>query len=360
MATDRSTAVKQLLTAENLDGVLFFGLPSIRYLCGFTGTDGVLLVTTEESVFLTDSRYQSQAEKQVTAERIQCYKSKFSAIVELLSAKMLRRVGFDADHLTVAAFDELCKLSNGKNEWCPLGEQLRPLRACKSEIELTALQKAAALNKVAFEAVLPLIRPGISEREIAFELEFALKRSGGECNSFDFIVASGLRGALPHGVASDKRLQSGELVTIDFGTRVDGYYSDETVTLAMGEIDRKLRQIFDIVLKAHDLALDAVQPGMDICALDAVARDYISSHGYADYFGHGLGHGVGLEIHEYPAVSPRTDAKILEGMVITIEPGIYIPGTGGVRIEDTVVVTADGCEALTRIPKQFYQVGTQS
>jgi Xaa-Pro aminopeptidase len=346
----------QMLAAENLDALLFFGLPTIRYLCGFTGSDGALLVTADDSVFLTDSRYQSQAEAQVSAKRILCYKNKFSAILEELSAIKSSRVGFDAENLTVAGFEELRRLGDGKIDWFPLNEQLRPLRACKSQEELTSLKKAAELNKAAFEQVLPLIRPGISERDIALELEFSLKKAGGECNAFDFIVASGERGALPHGVASDKLLQAGELVTIDFGTRVEGYYSDETITLALGDIAGNLRQIFDIVLKAHDLALAAIKPGMEIRDLDAVAREYIASKGYGDYFGHGLGHGVGLEIHEFPAVAPRTDAQVLEGMVITIEPGIYIPGTGGVRIEDTVVVTADGYEVLTSIPKQFYQI----
>lgn len=348
--------VQQILKTEELDALLFFGLPSIRYLCDFTGTDGVLLVSKNESLFLTDSRYRSQAEEQVSADRTFCYKNKYPTIVDEISARMFTRIGFDADNLTVAAFDELSKLTTGKFDWCPLSTQLRPLRANKVGSEISALKKAAMLNRVAFEQVLPQIQPGVTERTIALELEFALKRLGGECNAFDFIVASGTRGAMPHGVASDKLLETGELVTIDFGTRVDGYYSDETVTLALGSVNGKLRQIFDIVLKAHDLALAAIQPGMEICKLDAVARDYITAQGYGDYFGHGLGHGVGLEIHEYPALSARNEARISEGMVITIEPGIYIPGAGGVRIEDTVVVTADGYEALTSIPKQFYQI----
>jgi len=162
---------------------------------------------------------------------------------------------------------------------------------------------------------------------------------------------------LPHGVASSKKLQEGELVTIDFGTRVAGYHSDETVTLAIGQIDRKLRQIFDIVLEAHDSALAFIRPEVAICELDAVARDIISAAGFGKYFGHGLGHGVGLEIHEYPGITSRSSQKLREGMVFTVEPGIYIPDIGGVRIEDTVVVTADGFELLTSIPKQFKQLG---
>lgn len=356
MTATRVIAARQLLKEQQLDALIFFGLPNIRYLCGFTGTDGVLFITAEETVFLTDSRYQTQANVQVVADKIICYQNKFSGLADLLSQTTSRRVGFDAEALTVAVYEELRQQGHKGMEWLPLTAQLRSLRAVKSPVELASLRRAAKLNRKAFEQVLPAIRPGVTERQIALELEFALKRLGGEVNAFDFIVASGERGALPHGVASDKALMAGELVTIDFGTRVAGYYSDETVTLALGEVDRNLRQIFDIVLKAHDLALDAIVPGLAIRDLDAVARDYIVAQGFGEYFGHGLGHGVGLEIHEYPAVSMRTDASLREGMVLTIEPGIYIPETGGVRIEDTIVVTAAGYETLTGIPKQFRQL----
>ncbi len=352
----RLEKARLLMRDHKLDALILWGLPNIRYLCGFTGTDGVLCLTAEQSIFLTDSRYQAQAEAQVCAENKICYKNKFSGITDVLREENAKRVGFESEAMTVAVYNELLLQSQNGFEWVPLNEELKPLRATKSEAELAPLRQAARLNQQAFEQVLPSIRPGVSERQVALELEFALKRLGGEANAFDFIVASGARGALPHGVASDKPLAAGELVTIDFGTRVDGYYSDETVTLALGEIDRNLRQIFAIVLKAHDLALAAITPGMPIRDLDAVARDYISEQGFGEYFGHGLGHGVGLEIHEYPAVNMRTEAPLEEGMVITIEPGIYIPGTGGVRIEDTVVVTAAGFASLTGIPKQFRQL----
>ena len=356
MNADRIKSARKVLKTEELEAILFFNLPNIRYLCGFTGTDGVLFLSAKETVFLTDSRYSTQATQQVNATRCNCYKNKFSGIVDELSRQLVKRVGFDAEGLTVAAFNELNKMAPEGIEWVPLTEQIRPLRACKSREEVEFLEQAAQLNKMAFEKILPLVKPGISELQIALELEFALKRLGGEANAFDFIVASGKRGALPHGVASNKLLQMGELVTIDFGTRVNGYHSDETVTLAIGGIDGNLRQIFDYVLKAHDLALDAIRPGLKLSDLDAVARTYLTEKGYGEYFGHGLGHGVGLEIHEYPAVSSRTEARLQKGMVITIEPGIYLPGIGGVRIEDTVVVTAKGYRKLTRIPKQFKQV----
>ncbi len=355
MIERRGQFVRDILVSENLDALLIFGLTNIRYLSGFTGTDGVLLMQGDESVFLTDSRYFSQAQEQVCTARIDCYKNKLQAVADELSAAGVQRVGFDAEIMTVATFENLAELT-GPLEWCPLTTQLQALRGVKTNQELVALKSAANLNHQAFDVVLPQILPGVTEREIALELEFALKRLGGEANAFDFIVASGLRGALPHGVASEKKILSGELVTIDFGIRFNGYHSDETVTLAIGDVDRKLRQIFDIVLEAHDLALAAIQPEMPICDLDAIARDYIASQGYAEYFGHSLGHGVGLDIHEYPAVSARSEQRLQTGMVITIEPGIYIPAIGGVRIEDTVVVTTEGFEALTSIPKQFTQI----
>jgi Xaa-Pro aminopeptidase len=348
--------IQSLFTSQDLDFLLFFGGPNIRYLCGFTGTDGVLLFSAKESVFLTDARYIGQAQQEVIAYRICCYKSKITVIVDELKCSGTSRVGFDAAEMTVAAFNELKRAAIDSVDWIPLDDQIKSLRAVKTPEELTFLRTAANLNYRAFQDISPLIRPGATEREIALELEFSLKRLGGEANAFDFIVAAGERGALPHGVASDRKIGVAELVTIDFGTKVNGYHSDETVTLGMGEVDRKLRQIFDIVLEAHDSALSAIKPGLSISALDAVARELISSRGYGAFFGHSLGHGVGLEVHEYPAVSARTEDVLLEGMVITVEPGIYLPDIGGVRIEDTVVVTANGFEALTSIPKQFMQV----
>jgi len=352
----RDSLIRELLTDKRLDAILIFGRSNMRYLVGFTGSDGVLLVSAKETLFLTDSRYFAQAQQQVRADRIVCYKNKLKTVIEELSTLECRSVGFEAAAVNVAQYDDLETIASGRFDWTPLVSQLQPLRGVKINAELTALKAAANLNHRAFDAIFPLIRSGVTEREIALELEITLKRLGGEANAFDFIVASGTRGALPHGIASDKKVAFGELVTIDFGTRVDGYYSDETVTLAVGSVDRKLRQIFDIVLEAHDHALAAIQPGMPICELDAVARDFITSKGYGRNFGHGLGHGVGLEVHEFPAVSQHSEQKLSVGMVITIEPGIYLPGVGGVRIEDTVAVTATGYDALTTIPKQFKQI----
>jgi Xaa-Pro aminopeptidase len=354
--SDQDPFIQQLLTAEQLDGVLIFDRADLRYLCGFSGSDGVLFQFADTRVFLTDSRYQEQARQQVHADDIRCYKSKLQGVADLISERQMQRVGFDAGATTVAQYDELKRLCPIATTFVPLTQRWETLRAIKSPGELTHLKDAADLNRKAFDAIVPLIRPGIKERDIALELEFTLKKLGGETTAFDFIVASGVRGALPHGVASDKAICAGELVTIDFGTRCQGYHSDETVTVAVGEVSVKLRQIFDIVLEAHDSAIAAAKPGMRACELDAVARNIIVSKGYGDYFGHGLGHGVGLKVHEFPPLTAKNDAILSAGMVVTIEPGIYLPGVGGVRIEDTIVISETGCECLTSIPKQFRQL----
>jgi Xaa-Pro aminopeptidase len=353
MVNNRSPQARQLLLQKGLDALVFFSLPNIRYLCGFTGSDGALVVHGGGECFLTDSRYTTQAGQQVAAGEIREYRLKEEGVVAYLQEHNLQRIGFEAETLCYAAVERLREQGSGATTWMPLTRDLADLRTLKTAGEIAELRRAAQLNAAGFEEILPLIRPGVSEREIALALEFALKRMGGEDKAFDFIVASGVRGAMPHGVATDKTLAAGELVTIDFGTRVAGYHSDETVTLAVGEVLPRLREIYEIVLSAHDQALAAVRPGVSLKEIDAIARDYIVGCGYGAYFGHGLGHGVGLEVHEAPTVSSRSEAMAVEGMVFTIEPGIYVPDLGGVRIEDTIEVTADGCRLITCLPKEF-------
>jgi Xaa-Pro aminopeptidase len=353
MINNRPCFVRQLLRDHQLDALVFFNLPNLRYLCGFTGSDGALIVTAESDCFLSDSRYTAQAGTEVQADRLAEYKVKTDGVIETLAGLGARRIGFEAETLAFAMVERLREKSGRERQWLPLGKELLPLRGRKDMAEVQKLEEAAGLNARAFEEILPLIRPGAVEREIALALEMALRRLGGEERAFDFIVASGVRGAMPHGVASDKVIATGELVTVDFGTRRHGYHSDETVTVAVGEVEPRLREIFDVVLAAHDLAMAQVRPGISLRELDQVARNYIHKHGYGEYFGHGLGHGLGLEVHEFPTVSPRSEDLAAEGMVFTIEPGIYIPDLGGVRIEDTVLVTADGCRPLTSISKSF-------
>ncbi len=353
MVKDRAPRARQILEAFGLDALVFLHLPNLRYLCGFSGSDGALVVTGSADWFLCDSRYTTQAKQQVRAGEIREYGVKVDGIASLLQETGAKKVGFEAEAVTFALVQRLREKSPAGIDWVPVTKELQALRAAKDEQEIAALERAAAINAAAFEEILPQIRPGVAEKDVALALEFAVRRRGGEEKAFPFIVASGPRGALPHGVAADRILAAGELITFDFGTRCQGYHSDETVTLALEEVPESLRQIYDTVLEAHDRALAKVRPGVSLREIDAAARDFIAAKGFGDRFGHGLGHGVGLEVHEFPALSPRSEDCALEGMVFTIEPGIYVPDLGGVRIEDMVRVTAHGCRLLTRIDKNF-------
>ncbi len=353
MIKTRSTQVEELLEACDVDAFVFFHLPNIRYLCNFSGSDGVLVVSRETSCFLTDSRYTSQAGQEVRADQIREHRGKLEGVLACIAELGCRRVGFESEVVSFATMAQLKEKGSGDTEWVPVSSEVNRLRGVKDAAEIASLNQAAQLNAEALEAVLPLIRPGACERDIALALEFELKRRGGEEKAFDFIVASGPRGALPHGVASTRRICDGELVTVDFGTRVNGYHSDETVTLAVGEVSERLRKIYDTVLEAHDRAIALVAPGISLKEVDSAARDHIAGKGFGEYFGHGTGHGVGLEVHEFPVVSGKSADVAKEGMIFTVEPGIYIPDLGGVRIEDTLEVTFDGCRRITRIPKEF-------
>jgi Xaa-Pro aminopeptidase len=353
MVKNRAPLVWNILEECRLDAFVFFHPTNLRFLCGFTGTDGALVAGGGKAFFLTDSRYTMQARHQVLADQIMEYRVKLEGVLSCLEENGFQRIGFEAETLPYATAQKLKEKAAVGTQWIPVAREVQSFRGIKDSSETAALREACSLNAAAFEEVLPLIRSGITEKEISLALEFSLKRLGGEEKAFDFIVASGERGALPHGVASGKKIQDGELVTLDFGVRLKGYHSDETVTVAVGSVSRQLREIFDIVLEAHDLAMAAVRPGRPLREIDEIARNYIVEAGYGDYFGHGLGHGVGLEVHEFPTVSSRSEETAMEGMIFTIEPGIYIPGLGGVRIEDMIEVTADGCRPLTAIPKAF-------
>ena len=344
-----------LLAQLDLDVLIFCKPENIRYLCGFSGTDGALIIRADRLVFLTDSRYTTQASQEVVADQISEYTTKVDGIIDQLSSDPVGKIGFEST-LPFGLVKELQTKGDSDWSWQHLKEELEALRWHKSGDEIDLMAKAAELNALAFAEIIDMVKPGAKEVDIALALEFALKRLGAEEKAFDFIVASGPRGAMPHGVASQKIIKAGELVTIDFGCRLSGYHSDETVTLAMGSVSDELRNIFDTVLEAHDRALEAVAPGVALIELDRIARDFINKNGFGDYFGHGLGHAIGLEIHESPALSPRSTATAETGMVITIEPGVYVPNVGGVRIEDTVLVTDDGHRLLTKIPKTFSEI----
>ena len=352
MLHSRILKAGRLLTELGLDALMFTGLPNIRYLAGFTGSDGVLVVARDGAWFLTDSRYTTQAGQEASHCRIREYRTKVEGVTALCAEASLARVGIEAEQTTVAFHRALTSALAGV-ELVPLEAELNGLRLVKEPTELELLANCAAIASAALEEILPLVQPGAVEQELALALEMAMRRRGADDRSFDFIVASGARGALPHGRASEKVVAAGELVTIDFGARYRGYCSDETVTVAVGCVDARQQEIYQVVKDAHDLAIEAIRPGIACLDLDRIARGFIEEKGFGQYFGHGLGHGVGIEVHEKPVVSFRSGQLVEEGMVFTIEPGIYIPDFGGVRIEDTVVVTGNGCRLLTGVSKEL-------
>lgn len=356
MANNRLHAAQKLLESMGVDALLVLGLSNIRYLSGFTGSDGALLLSRTGQWLLCDSRYTTQAHQEALLCRIVEYSVKSEGIARLVADEGWKRLAFDAEQTSVAVHRTLVAVTEGV-ELIPIAAELDELRGVKSAGELAAIEESCALASASLEQLLPMIRPGVTERSLALELEIIMKRSGADEKAFDFIVASGERGALPHGHPTERAISAGELVTIDFGARLHGYHSDETVTVAVGSADQRQREVYAVVKEAHDRAIAAIRPGCPCREIDGIARDYIAARGFGDYFGHGLGHGVGLDIHEKPTLSPRSKQALAQGMVVTVEPGIYIPGWGGVRIEDTVAVTADGCRLLTRVSKELLVVG---
>lgn len=350
----RLNKLRRLLEDRQLDGFLVTKPESRLYFSGFTGTSGMLYCTKERAILLTDSRYVEQAGKQALHyEIVQHGTPAIDTLKKVILKSGSKRIGFESNYVTVEQYQEIVQPTKDI-EW--VGQSIDGLRRVKDEEEIAVLRKAAAIADSAFEHILPLLKPGLVEREIALELDYFMRRSGAEKNAFDFIVASGKRSSLPHGVASEKVLQLGDLVTLDFGCVFRHYHSDITRTVALGNVDPQLYHIYGIVRQAQQAALQAIRPGIRGSEADKIAREMIISFGYGQYFGHGLGHGVGLAIHEEPRLAPSDETVLEAGMVVTVEPGIYIPDLGGVRIEDTVLITTDGCERLTHSSKEFIKL----
>jgi Xaa-Pro aminopeptidase len=350
---NRLRAAHKIIESRSLDGILFSGLENIRYLCGFTGSDGSLLVTPKESIFLTDSRYWTQAEEEVKGSRIVHYKKKMDGIVSLLADLNLKTIGFESGNLPFSLYHSLSGKWGSQGTLIPLETELKNLRAVKDARELALMRKAVEIASNSFLYATERIREGVLEREIALEMEFFMKQHGADGLGFDIIVASGKRAALPHGRAGTKRIEKGDFILIDYGTCFQGYHSDETCTVVLGDPSPEQKKIYQIVKDAHDRALERVRPGVPVQEVDRAARDHIGQCGYGEYFGHSTGHGVGLAVHEDPGVNSENKDLIQEGMVFTVEPGIYVPGWGGVRIEDMAVATPQGAELLTYLPKEL-------
>jgi len=330
--------------------LLVTNLVNVRYLCGFTGSSGSLLVTDQEAVLITDSRYRLQAQQEAPDCRLQVAPRQLEGIVEVVRGLGLAGLAFERAHLTCALYEDL-SARLPEVTLIATSELVEGLRMIKEAQEIRAIGQAAALTDAAFQHLCGLLRPGLTERQLGLEAEFYMRRQGADSAAFEPIIAAGPRSALPHARPSPRPLQPGDLVVVDLGARLDGYCSDLTRTVALSRAGDQEREIYQLCLWAQAAGLEALVPGAACRDVDAAARQVIASAGYGDCFGHGLGHSLGLETHEMPRLSPLDEHSLAPGMVLTVEPGIYLPERGGVRIEDLAEITASGCRLLSRAPK---------
>jgi len=344
--------IREIAHKKNVEGILFFSPENIRYLTGFSGSEGYLLVGNNANLLLVDSRYVTQAHEETRGCRVSLINKGIRGVTAQISALGLKRLGFEAQSISVALFEQL-KEGLQQVEVVPIKDELERLRGLKTGKEIAMIRQAIGVAEEAWKTVLEMVKPGAQEADVALELEYRMKKGGAEGTSFDIIVASGPRAALPHAQPTSRPIEEGDFVLFDFGCRYRGYCCDETCTVIVGRAAEEQKHIYGIVQDAHDRAIDQVKPGGRLAAIDAAARESIKQAGHAEHFGHGTGHGVGLGVHEWPVVGKDSRDVAEEGMVFTIEPGIYIPGWGGVRIEDMVLVTADGCKVLTTISKDL-------
>jgi Xaa-Pro aminopeptidase len=357
----RQKKLREHLATTRFDGLLINHLPNIRYLCGFTGSAGLLLVEESGSTFFTDLRYDTQAHEEVEgAKVVVARKAIFQRIGEWLSGRRKRprgwTIGIEAEHFTLSDKKRLSDLLPSRTRLSDAPSIVEQFRMVKDTDELGRIRDAVTLGAKLFDRALEVLRPGVKESEVAAEMEYAARQAGAEEMSFPTIVASGARSALPHGRASNQPIRSGGFVVCDFGVILRGYCSDQTRSVWVGPVPDEARRAYEAVREAQQAALDAVRPGIALGEVDAAARKALRKAGLGRYFAHSTGHGVGLEVHEAPRVAAGQRELLEPGMVITVEPGVYFPGKWGVRIEDMVAVTSGGCEVLTPTSKDFLTV----
>lgn len=345
--------VRDALNKDNLDAILITNPYNRRYLSDFTGTSGYLLVTLDKAILITDFRYIEQATNQTSDfEVVEHIGPILAEVKNQLHTYQVKRLAFEENDVTFKEYTDFThEFTNVK--LIPTHNIVENIRIIKTPEELAVMQVAADIADHAFTEILNYIKPGVKEIDVANELERLMRAEGATSSSFDIIVASGYRGALPHGVASEKVIKSGELITMDFGALYQGYCSDITRTIAVGEISDELTEIYDTVLQAQLLGVSGIKAGMSGKEADALTRDYITEKGYGEYFGHSTGHGLGLEVHENPRLASSAETILEENMVVTVEPGIYVPDVGGCRIEDDIVVTKEGNKRLTHSDKEL-------
>ena len=349
--------IEELINAlpEHIESALIITPHNRRYFTSFASSDGFLLVTRKGSIFYTDSRYIEAAQKTIQCCDAEEGKNVFSQMREFLSVRNIKNIAVEASGITVSQFNNLKKNEalSGFELICDntLDTSIGALRSVKTPEEVKKIKDAQKIAELGFLHMLDFIKKGRTEREVQLELDFFMLRNGAEALSFDTIAVSGVNSSMPHGVPSDKMIENGDFVTLDFGAVVDGYHSDMTRTVAVGHVSDEQKSVYDTVLKAQQAAFDILKPGLSCVQGDGAARDVIKEAGFGDYFGHGTGHGVGIEIHELPNLSPKSGAVLVPGNIVTVEPGIYLPGKFGVRIEDMALITDNGCENLTNVQK---------
>lgn len=354
----RLAALADGLTAAHVDGLLVTSLPSIRYLTGFSGSSALLLVTQRDAVLVTDFRYQTQAAEEagdvarVSIEAQSLWTGLWQQMAQLTG---LQVVGFEAGHLLYRDFQRLLE-QGARWQWRPTTELVETLRERKDADEVASIVAAARVATDALERTLAQVRPGLTELEVAGMLEHAMRDAGSEDFAFPSIVASGERAALPHARASERAIERGDFLLLDFGAVVNGYCSDVTRTVVVGRASEEQREVYSVVRQAQERAAHGVRAGMTGRDADALAREYIEQRGHGELFGHSLGHGIGLEVHEAPRLARTADAALPLGAVVTVEPGIYRSGWGGVRIEDDVHLAAEGPRVLTDFTRELLEL----
>ena len=355
---DRMGRLRLRFSDLGVDAFLVSHLPNVRYLCGFSGSAGILLVEGQKSTLFTDSRYTFQAAEEVSGAGVRiAKKGLLRAAAEALRARKGRsRVAFSAAHMTVAEKQALEANAGAGIRWLNDRNAVESLRAVKDLEELRTIREAANLISSVFRKLVPSIKPGVAELDLAAEIEYGIKRGGGSGPSFETIVASGPRSAWAHARPTSKLLRKSELVVFDQGAIIRGYCSDMTRTVFVGQAPGRIRNLYNAVLDAQQAAKRAIRPGVTAGDVDEAARGALRARKLDRYFTHSTGHGLGLEVHEMPRLGRGDETVLREGMVLTVEPGVYLEGVGGIRIEDDVVVTATGCSDLTTAPRDFLEL----
>ena len=355
MHKERVKRVSEALSARSIDALLVTDIPNVFYLTGFTGDTAAAVVKDGECSILVDPRFTVQAQQQCDTSTVVEYvgKSTIAAVAELINELKPSRFGYESDNITISAYRALRSMVDRTISASSTSGVIEKLRQVKDAVEIEIIRKAAGMADAAFDAITREIHAGMSEKDVALLIDSTMRRLGADKEAFDTIAASGPNSACPHASPTNRKLQPGDNLKMDFGARYEMYNSDITRTVSIGAPTEKQREIYQIVLDAQLLAIDAIAPGKSGKSIDAVARDYIASKGYGENFGHGLGHGLGILVHDHPALSRGSNIVLEPGMVVTVEPGIYLEGWGGVRIEDDVLVTKTGGEIITHATKQM-------